>query len=290
MKIILSPNPYRDRGMTAVREAEEILRSVGIETALCLPFRPDHLNDLPRDLQLKDIHTEIKNADMIICFGGDGTILHSARFARTANIPILGVNMGSVGFMAELEVGELSMLRRLAEGNYTTEARVMLEMRVIRGDRTIFRDTALNDVVISNGAVARVIDMEVYGDKVKMMEYSGDGVIVCTPTGSTAYSMSAGGPIVEPTAENIIITPICAHNLLTKSCVLGKERTVDVRVGQRSHKSSYKSAYLSVDGGRAFHLSRGDVVEIRCAKEKLRLVRMTGRSFYDLLNQKLSRN
>lgn len=285
MKIILSPNPYRDKGMLAVREAEQILKSVGIETALCLPFRPDHMTELPRDLHLKDIHTELKNADMIICFGGDGTILHSARFARSANIPILGVNMGSVGFMAELEMGELPMLRRLAEGRYTTESRMMLEMRVVRGDRTIFRDTALNDVVISNGAVARVIDMAVYADKVKMMEYSGDGVIICTPTGSTAYSMSAGGPIVEPTAENIIITPICAHDLLTKSCVLGKERTVAVRVGQLSHKS----AYLSADGGRAFRLSSGDVVELRCASQKLRLVRMTGRSFYDLLNQKLGR-
>lgn len=286
MKIILSPNPYRDKGMRIVREAEQILKSVGIETALCLPFRPDHIAELPRDLVLKDIYPELKNADMIICFGGDGTILHSARFARTANIPILGVNMGSVGFMAELETSELSMLRRLAEGRYTTEERMMLEMRVIRGDRVIFRDTALNDVVISNGAVARVIDMAVFGDKVKIMEYSGDGVIVCTPTGSTAYSMSAGGPIVEPTAENIIITPICAHDLLTKSCVLGKERTVDVRVGHLSHKS----AYLSADGGRAFRLSSGDVVEMRCAAQKLRLVRMTGRSFYDLLNQKLGRN
>lgn len=286
MKIILSPNPYRDKGMAAVREAEQILKSVGIETALCLPFRPDHMNDLPRDLHLKDIHSELKNADMIICFGGDGTILHTARFARSANIPILGVNMGSVGFMAELEVSELPMLRRLAEGKYTTEARMMLEMRVQRGERTIFRDTALNDVVISNGAVARVIDVAVFGDKVKIMEYSGDGVIICTPTGSTAYSMSAGGPIVEPTAENIIITPICAHDLLTKSCVLGKERTIAVKVGHHSHKS----AYLSADGGRAFRLSGGDIVEMRCSSQKLNLVRMTGRSFYELLNQKLGRN
>lgn len=286
MKIILSPNPYRDKGLNAVRTAEQILRGVGVETALCLPFRPDHLNDLPRDIQLRDIHTELKNADMIICFGGDGTILHSARFARSANIPILGVNMGSVGFMAELEVSELPMLRRLADGCFTTEERMMLEMRVLRGERTIFRDTALNDVVISNGAVARVIDVAVFADKVKMMEFSGDGIIVCTPTGSTAYSMSAGGPIVEPTAENIIITPICAHDLLTKSCVLGKERTVAIRVGHLSHKS----AYLSSDGGRAFRLSAGDVVEMRCASQKLSLVRMTGRSFYELLNQKLGRN
>jgi NAD+ kinase len=193
--------------------------------------------------------------------------------------------MGSVGFMAELETSELYLLKQLAQGKYTTERRMMLDMRVLRDGRTIFRDTALNDVVISNGAVARVIDMAVYGDRVKIMEYSGDGIIICTPTGCTAYSMSAGGPIVEPTAENIIITPICAHDLLTKSCVLGKERIVDVTVGQLSRKS----AYLSADGGRAFRLSSGDTVELRCSNHKIKLVRLTGRSFYEILNQKLGR-
>ncbi len=286
MKIVLSPNPYRDKGLNAVREAERILRESGVETSMCLPFRPDRSLDLPRDLYLRDIHTEIKNADMLICFGGDGTILHSARLARTYNVPILGVNMGSVGFMAELEAGELSLLKRLASGEYTTEQRMMMDMRVIRGERTIFRDTALNDIVISNGAVARVIDMEVYGDKEKMMEFSGDGIIVSTPTGSTAYSMSAGGPIVEPTAENIIITPICAHDLLTKSLVLDKNRLVDVKVGQLSHKS----AYLSADGGRAFRLSSGDVTEIRRSNHTIKLVRITGRSFYEILSHKLGRS
>lgn len=285
MKIVLSPNPYRDKGLTAVREAERILRGCGVETALCLPFRPDHALGLPKNLSFQDLHTEIKNADMLISFGGDGTILHSARLARNFDIPILGVNMGSVGFMAELEVSELPLLTRLAKGDYTLEKRMMLDMRVLRGERTIFRDTALNDVVISNGAVARVIDVAVFGDKEKIMEYSGDGIIVCTPTGSTAYSMSAGGPIVEPTAENIIITPICAHDLMTTPCVLGKERIVDVKVGQLSHKS----AYLSADGGRAFRLSGGDTVEMRCSSHQIKLVRMTGRSFYEILNHKLGK-
>lgn len=281
MKVVLSPNPYRDKGLRAVQTADKILKDSGVETSICLPFRPDETLALPSNVTIKDIHTEIRRADLLICFGGDGTILHSARLVRPYNIPILGVNLGSVGFMAELEVGELHLLRQIAQGKYTTEQRMMLDMRVLRDGRSIFWDTALNDVVISNGAVARVLDMTVYGDKVKIMEYSGDGVIVCTPTGSTAYSMSAGGPIVEPTAENIIITPICAHDLLTKSCVLGKERIVDVTVGHLSHKS----AYLSADGGRAFRLSSGDTVELRCSSHTIKLVRLTGRSFYEILNQ-----
>ncbi len=284
MKVILSPNPYRDEGLTAVRSAERILKDSGVECCLCLPFRPDEAFWLPKELELKDIHTEIKTADMLISFGGDGTILHSARLARSYDIPILGVNMGSVGFMAELEVSELNQLSRLIEGKYTCEPRMLLDVRIIRDGRSIFHDTTLNDVVITKGAVARVLDIAVYGDRVKIMEYSGDGVIVSTPTGSTAYSMSAGGPIVEPTAENIIITPICAHDLLTKSIVLGKQRHVDVKVGNLTRKS----AYLSADGGRAFRLSSGDIVELRTSNQKIRLVRMTGRSFYEILNQKLA--
>lgn len=285
MKVILSPNPYRDKGMTAVRAAERILKDSGIQCSICLPFKPDEAVKLPGDLVLRDMHSEIKTADMLISFGGDGTILHSARLARAHDIPILGVNLGSVGFMAELEVSELNQLTRLAEGKYTCESRMMLDVRIIRDGRSIFHDTTLNDVAITKGAVARVIDISVFGDRVKIMEYSGDGVIVATPTGATAYSMSAGGPIVEPTAENIIITPICAHDLLTKSIVLGKERLVDIKVGHLARKS----AYLSADGGRAFRLSSGDTVELRTSNQKIRLVRMTGRSFYEILNQKLAR-
>ncbi len=285
MKIVLSPNPYRDKNLRAVREAERILNECGVETCMCLPFRPDHNMDLPRELVLKDIHTELKSADMLLCFGGDGTLLHSARMARSYHVPVLGVNMGSVGFMAELEAGELEQLRRLPRGDYRLEHRMMLDLKVLRGERCIFRDTALNDVVISNGAVARVLDMTVYGDKDVMMEFSGDGVVVSTPTGSTAYSMSAGGPIVEPTAENIIVTPICAHDLMTKSLVLGRDRVVDVSVGLKGHKS----AFLSADGGRAFRLSGGDVAELCCSRHQVSLVKLTGRSFYDILNHKLGR-
>lgn len=285
MKVILSPNPYRDKGLNAVRSAEKILTDSGVECAICLPFRPDEAVHMPKDMVFKDIYTEIKGADMLVSFGGDGTILHSARLARTYNIPILGVNMGSVGFMAELEVSELNQLTRLAEGKYTCESRMMLDVRIIRDGRSIFHDTTLNDVAITKGAVARVIDISVFGDRVNIMQYSGDGVIVATPTGSTAYSMSAGGPIVEPTAENIIVTPICAHDIHTKSIVLGKQRLVDVKVGHLAHKS----AYLSADGGRAFRLSSGDIVECRASNQKIRLVRMTGRSFYEILNQKLAR-
>ncbi len=285
MKVVLSPNPYRDKGLRAVQTADKILRASGVETSICLPFRPDETLVLPSNVTMKDIHTEIRKADLLICFGGDGTILHSARLVRPYNIPILGVNLGSVGFTAELESSELSMLSRLAERKYTCEKRMMLDVRVMRGGRNIFRDTALNDVVVTKGAVAREIDVTVTADHVKMVGFSGDGVIVCTPTGSTAYSMSAGGPIVEPMAENIIVTPICAHDLKARCCVLGKERVIGVTVGHLARKS----AYLSADGGRAFRLSSDDTVELRMSNQSVRLVRLTDRSFYEILNEKLGK-
>ncbi|MCD8127026.1 MAG: NAD(+)/NADH kinase [Clostridiales bacterium] len=285
MKVVLSPNPYRDKGLRAVQTADKILRASGVETSICLPFRPDETLVLPPNVIMKDIHTEIRKADLLICFGGDGTILHSARLVRPYNIPILGVNLGSVGFMAELESSELSMLSLLAEKKYTCEKRMMLDVRVLRGGRSIFRDTALNDVVVTKGTVAREIDVTVMADHVKMVGFSGDGVIVCTPTGSTAYSMSAGGPIVEPTAENIIVTPICTHDLRARCCVLGKERIIGVTVSNLARKN----AYLSADGGRAFRLSSDDTVELRMSSQSVRLVRLTDRSFYEILNQKLGK-
>ena len=284
MKVVLSPNPYRDKGLKAAQAAERVLRSSGVETVMCLPFALGGGGvEVPRHIRFKDAAEELKTADMLICFGGDGTILHAAKDANVHNVPVLGVNLGSVGFMAELEQGELSMLSRLAAGKYTVEARMMLDVTVRREGKVIYSDLALNDAAVTKGAVARVVDLEVYGDKVLISSFSADGVVVSTPTGSTAYAMSAGGPIVEPTAENIIVTPICPHALSARSFVLSRGRTVSVKLG----KMARKTAYLSVDGGKALRLNSSDTVELRESQSKTRLVRVTGRSFYEILNHKL---
>lgn len=285
MKIVLSSNPYRDKGLRAALEARRILEHAGAKTVMCLPFQPrkgDRL-DLPRQLNLSVMDEELAAADLLICFGGDGTILHAARDATLHGVPILGVNLGSVGFMAELERSELPLLAPLAHGIYTTEERMMLDVKVLRGDRMISQDTALNDAVISKGSMARVAEMEVLADRVKVTAITGDGVIVATPTGSTAYSMSAGGPIVEPTSKSIIVTPVCAHQLAARAMVLAPERVVTVQLP----RGNRKYLYLSVDGGKAVRLSGGDRVEIRCSERATRLVRLADRSFYQVINQKL---
>jgi len=287
MKIVLCPNPYRDRGLRAAQSAQRILENAGAGAAICLPFEVDQGSrlDLPPGAALGQLEEELEDANVLVCFGGDGTILHAAHEANARNIPILGVNLGSIGFMAELEHGELSLLARLATGKFGIERRMMLDVCVRREGRRVFEQQALNDAVLTKGAVARVLDLEVTGDRVTISSFSGDGVVVATPTGSTAYSMAAGGPIVEPTAENIIIAPICAHSLHAKPFVLGAGRTVGVRLAP----GSKKTAYLSVDGGRAFRVGPGDWVECRRSRQTTQMVKLTGRSFYERINQKLGK-
>jgi len=283
MKVVLTPNPYRDRNFKLVDQAVAILRDAGVDTKICLPFDVDKGFELPKDIKLHDIHREIKDADILICFGGDGTILHSSKIATRHRVPILGVNVGTMGFMAELEACELHLLENLPKGEYNLEKRMMLHVTVENNGKELFNEVALNDAAITKGAVARVIQVSVERDGVEASSFSGDGVIVSTPTGSTAYSMSAGGPIVEPSAHNIIITPICAHAVNTKGIVTSPFRTISVRLG----KLGRRNAFLSVDGGRAFRLSVGDVVTVRKAEQETKLVRLKQTSFYEILNNKI---
>ncbi len=282
MKVILTPNPYRDKGFQTVRAAQKILAGSGVEARICLPFDVDKTFDLPKDLHFYRLEKEVLHSDMIICFGGDGTILHMAKMATRAGIPILGVNIGTMGFMAELESTELGELSRIASGDYTVDSRMMLDVTVQRDRDYVFHDICLNDVVITKGAVARIVHLSVCCDGVQAMECGGDGVIVATPTGSTAYSLSAGGPIVEPDAGTILITPICAHDVMSRCMVASDKRTVTVGLS----KNARRNAYLSVDGGKAFKLNMGDVATVRRSILETKLVRLKDRSFYDVVNMK----
>ena len=280
--VILASNPYRDKNFQTVREAMGILKDAGIQAKLCLPFDVDRSFELPKDLRFSKLDRELGTAELIICFGGDGTILHMAKTATRRGIPLLGVNIGTMGFMAELESTELSRLAQLATGEYTVDSRMMLDVTVQRDRDIIFHDYALNDVAITKGAVARIVHLSVKCDGVEAMECGGDGIIVATPTGSTAYSLSAGGPIVEPEAESIIITPICSHDVASRCIVASGKRVISVGMSSNSRRN----AYLSVDGGKTLRLNMGDVVTIKKSKLETRLVRLNDRSFYDVVNLK----
>ena len=281
-KVILTPNPYRDNDFSTVRAAMKILRDSGLEVRLCLPFEVDRSYELPKDLRFHRLDRELPGASMVICFGGDGTILHMAKAATRQGIPILGVNIGTMGFMAELESTELDMLARLAKDDYSLDKRMMLDVVVQRDRDIIFHDICLNDVVVTKGAIARIVHLTVECDGVKAMECGGDGVIVATPTGSTAYSLSAGGPIVEPEARNIIVTPICAHMVGTRCIVTSEKRVITVGLT----KNARRNAFLSVDGGKALRMNLGDVATIKKSHLTTKLVRLQDRSFFDVVSTK----
>lgn len=281
-KAILTPNPYRDKNFQTVREAADILKTAGIDVRICLPFEVDRSYELPKDLRFSRLDKELPSASVVICFGGDGTILHMAKAATRHGIPILGVNIGTMGFMAELESSELSLLNRLADDNFTIDKRMMLDVTVHRDRDIIFHDICLNDAAITKGAVARIVHLQVKCDGTQAMECGGDGIIISTPTGSTAYSLSAGGPIVEPDANSILVTPICAHDVASRCLVVSEKREITVQLSNNARRN----AFISVDGGKALRMNIGDIATIRKSPLVTKLVRLKNRSFYDVINMK----
>ena len=281
-KVILCPNPYRDAQLRVAKEAKRVLDEVGCPNVVCLPFR----NQEPPEgygLNIEPLQQEIRGADMIIAFGGDGTILHLSKTAAHRDIPVLGVNLGSLGFMAELESKDLLRWRDLCDGKYEIESHMMLDVSVQRDGRVIYSNLALNEALIARGNISRVIRLQIFTEQGKLVDVAGDGVIVASPTGSTAYSLSAGGPVVEPTARNFIVSPICAHSVHANAYVLSPERVITVQ----TEKNSYKPVLLSVDGGRAFSLRSGDSIEVRRSKFDTKLVRLSKRSFCEILQKKM---
>lgn len=283
--VILTPNPYRDKNFQTVREAMRILKNAGVQSRVCLPFEVDRSFELPKDIRFCRLDRELSNAEMVICFGGDGTILHMAKAATRKGIPILGVNIGTMGFMAELESTEMDLLAKIATGDYRLDSRMMLDVTVQRDRDIIYHDICLNDVAITKGTVARIVHLNVKCDGITAMECGGDGIIVSTPTGSTAYSLSASGPIVEPDARNIIITPVCAHDMISRSMVMSDKRNVTVQMVQNARRN----AFLSVDGGKAIRMNMGDVATIKKSNLETKLVRLNDRSFYEVLNTKFGK-
>jgi len=285
-KIILTPNPYRDRNFQTVRQALKVLKDAGMDVRICLPFEVDRSYELPKDLRFSRLDRELPNASIVVCFGGDGTILHMAKAATRHGIPILGVNIGTMGFMAELESTELDQLVKLANDDFMIDKRMMLDVTVHRDRDIIFHDICLNDAAITKGAIARIVHLQVKCDGTQAMECGGDGIIISTPTGSTAYSLSAGGPIVEPDANSMLITPICAHDVAARSLVVSEKRVITVEMSRNARRN----AFLSVDGGKALRMNIGDIATIRKSPLTTKLVRLKDRSFYDVINMKFKNN
>ena len=281
-KTILFSNAERDIGFEIAWRVGEMLKKQGKQIAFCPTFDDDMTaRVMPPGYTPSTLEQELPHAEMIITFGGDGTILRAARASSDMSVPILGVNLGGKGFMAELESEELSSIDAVASGGYWTESRMMLDVEVMRGSDMIYRDYALNDIVIRGEN--KVIDLMIFGDGHLITHFSGDGAVIATPTGSTAYSMAAGGPIVEEAAHNIIVTPVCAHVLQAKSFVLVSDRRVSVELGYRKNNP----AYMSVDGENHQSIQTGDIIYIHKSERCTSLVRLSNRNFYKKVSEKL---
>lgn len=281
-KIILCPNPNRDQGMTVTQAADRILRETGFETVVCSPFK-DQRPGLFAGYEARPLLQELRSADLLITFGGDGTILHLAKLVALNKIPVLGINMGGLGFVAELEAGELEALRKLEQWDFAVEQRMMLDVAVVREGRQIFTNLGLNDAVIREGPISHVIHLKISSDGRHLTDIAGDGVIIATPTGSTAYSLSAGGPVVEPEAQTMVVTPICTHNMRFSSYVLSPEHTLTVEL----ERNGRKPVYLFVDESRPFALRSDDKVVVRRSRHMTRLARLSERSFCEIFAQKM---
>jgi len=223
-------------------------------------------------------------AECLIVLGGDGTLLNSARQAAPAGLPLLGINMGRMGFLTEVDAPELFFaLEKLLQGEYRVEGRMMLEARVFRGGKLIECSSALNDAVVTKGAFARLIFLETFVNNEYVTTYPADGLIVASPTGSTAYSLSAGGPLVSPEQELMLITPICPHSFWARPLVIGADREVRVNVNSQNEE-----VMLTMDGQYGFRLEQNDAVVITRAPFAAKFIRLKNRSFYYLLRKKLS--
>ncbi|WP_455582432.1 NAD(+)/NADH kinase [Dysosmobacter sp.] len=281
-KIILCPNPNRDRGMVTTKAAQKILHDAGFRTVVCSPFR-DQKDGAFADFDVRPLQQEMRAADLLLTFGGDGTILHLAKLAALHKIPVLGINMGGLGFIAELEAGELDVLKKLKNWDFELEQRMMLDVSVIREGKQVYTNLGLNDAVIREGPISHVIHLKISSDGRHLADIAGDGVIISTPTGSTAYSLSAGGPVVEPVAQTMVVCPICTHNMRFSSYVLSPEHTLTIELERNGHKP----VYLFVDESRGFSLKADDRILVRKSKYTTKLVRLTEKSFCEIFAQKM---
>lgn len=226
---------------------------------------------------------QLPAVDLIMVLGGDGTFLTVAGMYGPADIPLLGVNLGHLGFLTEVEMGDLELaLEQLVQGEYQVEKRSMLSVRVLRQLQEVSRDLVLNDVVIAKGPLARIIHLEVSVDGVSIGSYRGDGLIVSTPTGSTGYSLSAGGPIVAPDVDVIIITPICPHTLNVRPIVVARDSVVNVEI-----RTCQQDTFMTLDGQQSLMLDCADHMEITCSSHQTSLVRLSGKNFFEVLAKKI---
>ncbi len=268
-KIILLGDISKKKIRETITELEPLFR------------KKSHLSviDISNEDELKNV-----TADFVFVFGGDGTILSASRKLNDKQIPLIGVHLGKFGFLAELTLQDINdSLERICSGKYVISQRMLLTCKVIRSKQTVHETVGLNDAVISRTSLSRLISIKLYVDEKRVATYSCDGLIVSTPAGTTAHSLSAGGPIVTPEMEAFAITPICPHTLSNRPLVISGNSKIEME-----QISDSKGVGLTVDGQVYFDVKAGDRIVIERAEKKLQLIDTQTRTFYDVLREKLN--
>lgn len=276
MKIAIAPNPAKKQAPSLAEEAARVLSAAGCETVTISGMYQE-------DPQRREAVQLMKDCDILLAVGGDGTIISAAKLTAELNKPLLGLNAGKLGFTAGLEPREMHLLSRLAKGRWHEERRMMLEVTLC-ADEEQRRFYALNDAVVS-AELAKIVEYRMAIEENPGYLYRADGFIVATPTGSTAYSLSAGGPVIEPTMDCMIYTPICPHSLFNRSVVFAPATRMVVDIPRNRSR-----LFLTVDGAGPVELRAGHRLVFARARRYARFIKLANSNFYDILNQKLLEN
>ncbi|MFI3115925.1 MAG: NAD(+)/NADH kinase [Clostridia bacterium] len=270
--VFLFPNVSKDNIDDAVLKVLDTLKKFDVHV-----FVPNEY----KILNAKNMNIEDFKGDMIITLGGDGTMLTAIN--KCQNIPIIGINLGHLGFLTELEITELCYLETILNNEFTLDNRMVLELSIVRDNVEIIREIALNDVIIKTEDSFRIVNIEVYSNGKEVLDFGGDGIIVATSTGSTAYSLAAGGPIIEPDFEAICVTPICSHKLSGKSFVFSNEREIIIKIEERNQNI----AFIAVDGNHNVRIYPTDIIKITKSEKYIPFIRVKGQTFFDVFKQKI---
>lgn len=279
MKISIFPNFNNDGVLQTCEEICKELDKLGVEYSVAKCNESDETGTLPLFFDTNEL---IENCDIVIVVGGDGTTLNVAKAASLHNKLTLSINAGRLGFMSGLERDELSLLNRLVSGEYEVEERMMINARLMSENGTQ-NFICLNDAVITRGDLARLIDVTVKSDGRVITKNRADGMIIATPTGSTAYSMAAGGPVVSPDNSCFVVTPICPHSLVNRSIVFSSDKELEITVENDKNNTSY----LSIDGEKSVTVTKNSKIIISKSEYVAKLIKIKPDSFYEILNKKL---
>ena len=281
MKFFIIPNMTRENAHSVTNSLIKELVALN-----CDVFMDESLQDCFSKYETVNFgvqETLLKTADIVVSVGGDGSFINAAKIATDNNKPVLCINAGKLAYLACLESDELELLSKVVKGEYITEKRMMLSVSILdKTDRIIYHSNCINDAVVSRSGVIRIMKLSVSCNGAPLINYMADGVIVSTPTGSTAYSLSAGGPVIEPCVESILLTPVCAHSVFSRSVVLGGNSELEI-----THDNSGE-AILSCDGQSAVVIPEGAVVTVKKSEKCASFIKIKNDTFIDVLNKKIS--